>query len=41
MIFGGLWNFFPMRFGFSKQVNDRNKSIVVVGLLAHVDLGVL
>ena len=35
-------NFFPMRFGFSKQANDRNKSIAVVGiLLAHVDLGVL
>lgn len=40
MKFGAVDSFSLVRFGFSKQANDRNKSILVVGiLLAHVDLG--
>ena len=40
MKFGAVDSFSPVRFGFGKQANDRNKSISVFGiLLAHVDLG--
>ena len=40
MKFGAVESFSLVRIGFSKQANDRNKSISVVGiLLAHVDLG--
>ena len=42
MKFGAVDSFSLVRFGFSKQANDRNKSIAVVGiLLAHLDLGVV